>query len=100
MKQYFKAWLITTVILSGVLFVYNGIYAVRPGMLALVQHSNGEIEVVKDVGYHWTLGTVVPMQKSMIVRTDGLGGTLYEGDTSVGEAFDLSSPNKKLYRIK
>lgn len=100
MRAYLKAWAITTVIISLCIFAYNCVYTVRPGYVALIQHTNGEVSVEDRIGYHMTLGTVIPIQKSLIERTDKLGGTLYNGKTTVGESFDLSSPNKNLVRIK
>jgi hypothetical protein len=98
--KYFTAWFTVMCIFSLGIFLWSGIYVVKPGTLVLVQHHNGEVDVVDTVGYHWTMGKTVPMQKSMIQQVMPGGGTLYDGKTSVGESFDLSSPNKKLYRIK
>ena len=94
--KFFILWMVAT----AAIMAYNGTHALRAGELMVVTHSNGEVEVEDRPGYHFKTGTVMIVKKSLLKRTDKLGGTLYKGKTTVGEHFDLSSPNKNLVRIK
>ena len=98
-------WLALTFTIGFVfMFVYDSVWTLRPGKVAIIQKANGEIYVEKQVGYHWNAFDKVVLIDRYIITEAGRETNptleLYEGKTTVGEAHDLESPNKNLMRIK
>lgn len=69
MKFSWTGFIVSWLICTAAIYAYNCTYTLHPGMVAVVQHSNGEIDVVKQPGYHWSTGKVLQVKKSITMRT-------------------------------